>query len=121
MFSPDGQTVAFTFSDEKAGRKQRFGIMPATGGDPIKIFDYSVPDGGSLLQFTPDGSASSYTADQAGVAQVWTQPLDGGPPKQLTQFRSESILSFAWTKDGKQLILARGVLNSDAVLLEETK
>jgi serine/threonine protein kinase len=121
VFSPDGRTIAFTFSDEKAGRKPRFGIMPATGGDPIKIFDFAVPAGGSQLQFTVDGSALSYAADNAGVAQVWNQPLDGSPPKQLTQFHSEGIFAFAWSKDGKQLVLSRGVVNSDAVLIEETK
>jgi hypothetical protein len=40
-----------------AGRKPRFGVMPATGGEPTRIFDFAVPDGGSLLQFTADGSA----------------------------------------------------------------
>lgn len=121
VFSPDGQTIAFSFSDEKAGRRPRFGVMSATGGDPLKIFDFAVPEGGTQLQFTPDGSALSYSADQGGVTQVWRQPLDGGPPARLTQFRSESIFTYAWTKDGKQLILSRGVLNSDAVLMEETK
>jgi Tol biopolymer transport system component len=121
VFSPDGQTLAFAFSDEKAGRKPRFGIMPATGGEPTRIFDFAVPGAGSLLQFTPDGSALTYAADQAGVAQVWSQPLDGGSPKQLTEFHSEGIFAFAWTKDGKQLVLSRGVVNSDAVLMEETK
>ena len=119
-FSPGGQTIAFTFVDEKAGRRARFGIMPAAGGQPTKIFDFAVP-AGAAVQFTPDGTALSYAASQGGVAQVWLQPLDGGPPKQVTQLRSDAIVAFAWSTDMKQIVLSRGTINADAVLIEETK
>jgi Tol biopolymer transport system component len=37
--SPDGRQLAFLFVDESGGRRARFAIMPAAGGDIAKVFD----------------------------------------------------------------------------------
>ena len=52
---------------------------------------------------------------------VWSQPLDGAAPKQLTDFKQERIFAFDWSRDGKQLALARGTLTRDAVLISNFK
>jgi hypothetical protein len=39
-------------------------------------------------------------------------------PKEITQFTSENIWSFAVSRDGKKIALARGRVSSDAVLLK---
>ncbi len=51
------------------------------------------------------------------VSNIWSLPLDGTPAKQLTNFRSDQIFFHAWSRDGKQLALARGSVTSDAVLI----
>jgi hypothetical protein len=43
--------------------------------------------------------------------------LAGGKPKQLTKFTSGLILDFNWFPDGRQLLLARGEMKSDVVLI----
>jgi len=35
----------------------------------------------------------------------------------LTDFKSDRIFSFAWSRDGKQLALARGTLTNDVILI----
>jgi len=35
----------------------------------------------------------------------------------LTDFKSDRIFDFSWSRDGKQLALFRGVVNSDVVLI----
>jgi hypothetical protein len=45
------------------------------------------------------------------------QPLFGGPPTPLTNFNEGLIFSFDWSLDGSQLVLARGSITDDAVLL----
>jgi len=35
----------------------------------------------------------------------------------LTNFKTDRIFSFDWSRDGKQLIVARGKLTSDVVLI----
>jgi Tol biopolymer transport system component len=52
-----------------------------------------------------------------GVSNLWEQPLTGGPTNQLTHFKNELILDFAWSFDGKQLAMARGNFNSNVVLI----
>ena len=77
-------------------------------------------DGGPIV-FTPDGQALAYTitADN-NVDNVWLQPLDGKPGRQITQFHSDSILGFAWSPDQKKLQVPRGHLESDVILLRDT-
>jgi hypothetical protein len=42
-------------------------------------------------------------------------------PRQLTKFKSDLILRFDWSRDGKRLVLARGTLSSDVVLISDVK
>ena len=43
------------------------------------------------------------------VTNIWEQPLNGGPPRQLTNFPSGRIFdfNFNWSRDGKRLLMAR--------------
>lgn len=72
------------------------------------------------LQWTPDGRAINYVALDNGVADIWRQPIDGGPPVQVTKFETGRIFNFAYSPDGKQLALSRGSLNSDVVLIKNS-
>ena len=58
-----------------------------------------------------------YIDTRGGVSNIWMQPLDGGPPRQVTDFKSDRIFGFEWSRDGKQLALARGTESSDVVLI----
>jgi hypothetical protein len=55
------------------------------------------------------------------VSNLWSQPLDGGKAKQITDFKSDLIYNFAYSRDGRQLALARGSHTRDAVLISEVK
>ena len=52
-----------------------------------------------------------------GAANIWEQPLTGGPRRQITNFTSGHIFDFDWSRDGKQLFLAKGEINSDVILI----
>jgi len=47
--------------------------------------------------------------------------LDGRPAKQMTNFATGLIFNFTWSYDGKQLVLARGTVNSDVILISNVK
>jgi hypothetical protein len=50
------------------------------------------------------------------------QPLDGGRPSQLTRFTdTRPIGSFAWSRDGKRLAIARVTVTNDIVLFRKLK
>jgi len=69
------------------------------------------------IHWAPDGQALDYHLFRAGASNIWRQPLAGGPPKQMTNFKSDLIFFFDWSRDGKQLALERGTISSDVVLI----
>jgi Tol biopolymer transport system component len=115
-FSPDGKQIACGYLD----RTLQLAIVPSDGGQPIKTF--SIPVGlNTNHRWSADGRALIYGVTQKGVTNLWAQPIDGSPPKQLTNFASESIFSFDLSRDGKQVALSRGTQSSDVVLISNFK
>jgi Tol biopolymer transport system component len=119
VFSPNGKLIACNYLDEASGQ-YKIAVIPFEGGPPTRLFDilgsYQRP-----LQWTPDGGAVAFIRTSNRVSNLWAQPLAGGEPKQLTDFKDQRIFNFAWSRDGKQLALARGVVNSDVVLISGLK
>jgi eukaryotic-like serine/threonine-protein kinase len=113
--SPDGKLIACRYLDEALGQP-KIAIIPFAGGQPIRILEVS-SSSGLFIRWTPDGNAVAYIRTRGGASNIWSQPVDGSPPKQLTDFKSDRIFNFAWSCDGKQLALSRGVVNSDVVLI----
>jgi eukaryotic-like serine/threonine-protein kinase len=115
--SPDGKWIAF--EDFPEPRASKIAVIPFSGGQPTRTFDFAISAvaGYPVIHWTNDGRALTYVFDKQGVSNIWTQPLDGSPPKQLTDFRSDLIYNFAWSADGQQLALARGTRNQDVVLI----
>lgn len=115
--SPDGRFIA-CFYRAQVETYSKLAVIPFDGGEPVKVFDRSpttfVEAG---IQWTPDGRALSFIDNRDGVSNVWLQPLDGSPPKQLTNFTSETIFRFAWSPDGKMIVAERGTETGDIVLI----
>jgi Tol biopolymer transport system component len=61
----------------------------------------------------------TYVDESNGADNIWSQPVNGGDRKPLTNFKSESISSFSWTRDGKRLAISRGPVTTDVVLLRD--
>jgi len=78
-----------------------------------------VPDLGAI-RFTHDGKAVVYALGDQDAENLWLQPLDGSPGKQITTFKSEQIRDFHWSSDGSKLGLVRGHTDSDVILLQES-
>jgi eukaryotic-like serine/threonine-protein kinase len=115
--SPDGQTFACNYEDQP-GEAYKIAIIPIGGGQPAKVLN--IPGSfGRSLQWSSDGKSLTYVDTQAGVSNLWSQSLSGGAPKQLTDFKEQRIYGFAWSPDGKQLAISRGVVNNDVVLIKD--
>lgn len=125
VISPDGKWIAGFYADRQLGT-QRFpesiAIISSNGGS-LKIVarlaaSVSIPAG---LRWNPDGRALTYIDHGKDGDNVWSQPCEGGAPRQLTHFEGLTLFSFDWSPDGGQLALSRGVLARDVVLIEDVK
>jgi len=118
--SPDGTRIACSYRDD-ANSQWRLAVIPIEGGQPIRLFDMATLSGRQRIRWTADGTGLTYIDNYGGISNLWKQPLSGEPPKQLTDFKSDQIFNFAWTRDGKQLAYVRGVVASDVVLVGDNK
>ena len=74
----------------------------------------------SPLCYAPDPKAVVYVVREKGVDNLWEQPLDNSPARQLTHFTAERIMRFRFSPDGSKIAVERGHVESDAVLLRDT-
>jgi Tol biopolymer transport system component len=118
--SNDGKMIAFTIVEGTVPNlRLRWLVVPSSGGAPLYSIDGDVR-ATSRIRFTPDGKSLAYVVNERGIANLWEMPLTGGPPRQFTDFKSDRIFDFAWSRDGKQLALSRGQVTTDVVLLTDT-
>ena len=71
------------------------------------------------LSYTPDGKGVVYIVREKGVDNLWLQPLDGKPHRQLSHFKKDKIFRFVFSPDGSQIAIESGQTESDAVLLHD--
>ena len=120
VISPDGRLVAYICFDEQT-RKERLEVISAEGGKPIKTFELPPTRTGLPIRWSRDGLSLQYMANTRGVSNIWSQPLDGGPPKQITDFKSDYLNGFDWSLDGKFLAVARYSVSSDVLLMSNAR
>ena len=113
--SPDGTQLAFGYQEGRPVPIPKI-AMVATAGGPMHFIS-QVPLGTRGLAWSPSGKALQYGLTRNGASNLWEQPLSGGPPRQITNFASDRIFNFAWSRDGKQLLLIRGDVTSDVILI----
>jgi len=113
--SPDGKSIVFRSRNEQNKPITMICDLPAC------TMPRRLPPVGqfSPLRWTPDGSIAY--VDAATPSNIWVQPLDGGPPHQLTHFTDRTVVDFAWSRDGKRLAIARATTTSDIVLFRGLK
>jgi Tol biopolymer transport system component len=117
--SPDGTGIACKYKQDATSPWQ-IAVIPFTGGQPIKLFDAPQSPPNIWLRWTPDGRAISYVSKRGGNSNIWSQPVGGGPPQQVTPFTSEEIGGFDWSRDGT-LVCSRGHWAQDVVLMTDFK
>ena len=101
--SPDGKWVAYVHRDSSSTASIE--LISITGGKPVRTLPLpSDPNSASTLRWTPDGKSLMYIYPAGGVANVWSQPLIGGTPKQITDFKSQPVMDFEVSPDGKTLL-----------------
>lgn len=119
--SPDAQFIIHVRRSKADTSAWNITITPFMGGPELKSFEVkskSRPD----CDWGRDGRSIVYSVTRGGelsaVTNLWQQSLDGGPPTRLTDFKSDTFTGYDWSPDGKWLVLGRGSISSDAVLIK---
>ena len=118
--SPDGKSISYFYADDQANNQPKLAIIGFDGGGPVKTIDLPRSVQPIAFAWMPDGQSIAYLDNSSGILNVWSQPLDGGAPKQLTNFKSEFVTSFAISRDGK-IATYRWSATRDIVLIKDFK
>jgi len=97
-------------------------VRPLTGtGEPLRKYPFPATVSARVFRWNPDGKSLAYIATKNGASNLWAQPLDGNSPKQLTNFKTGELISFAWSRDGQWCAYMHRTATRDAVLLKDFK
>jgi eukaryotic-like serine/threonine-protein kinase len=113
--SPDGRFLSVVKSRSPGG--PYLAVIPFDGGPPVEEFDLPLVSMLAPPTWSPDGRGLRYMDSRNGVTNIWLQPFPGGASMRLTNFTAEQLLQYAWSPDGKKLVVARGTTSSDVVLI----
>ena len=115
--SPDGKFIACLYQ-ETSNSPQKVAVIPAQGGAPTQLLNLPVFPFSSL-RWHPNGKALTYLTRKDSAMNIWQQPLTGGAPEKLTDFKSDRIFAYAWSRDGRTLACSRGTINREVVMISE--
>jgi len=117
--SPDGGRLAFVSSEAQNQFVVVVCDLPSCTNRQRLPLPTNFSPGTRSMRWTPDGRSIAYV--DINGSNIWSQPLDGGPPRQITHFSDRQVASFAWSRDGKRLAVARTTTTNDIVLLRGLK
>lgn len=106
--------MALHMLDPSDGRI-RTALLPAAGGEPIEWFEFHSEQ---ASPWGPDGESLYHAETRDGAMNIYLMPFDGSEPKQLTRFTEGQIFDYAVSPDHSQLLIARGEIQNDIVLIE---
>jgi Tol biopolymer transport system component/DNA-binding winged helix-turn-helix (wHTH) protein len=115
--SPDGKWIAYQHvADVRSNKGEegtvQIGVVAADGSGEPKLFD--VPVRRPVFYWTSN-ETFDYAAGSFNASSIWRQSLKGDA-KKLIEF-PDRIFNFAWSNDGTDLVVSRGRLLGDAVLI----
>jgi serine/threonine protein kinase/Tol biopolymer transport system component len=119
--SPDGKWIACRYRSEEPNSPAKIIILPVEGGLPVKSIDLPATTSAGSPGWFPDGKTLVVSDSRTGTSNLWSLPLDGGPMKQLTDFKPDYIFNFDWqlSGGGKLAAMSRGTITSDVILISD--
>ena len=90
--SPDGERIVFDLLGDLY-------LLPIGGGDAEALTNGMAWD--MMPRFSPDGSRIAFISDRSGGDNVWTIPVGGGEPKQISREDFRLVNNPVWSPDGR--------------------
>ena len=98
--SPDGRSVAHYWMTPE---RWVMAVTQVEGGVPTVILPVGPTHPDRVVHWTTDGRALTFIDATGGASNIWLQPLDRGPRRQLTHFTTGTMATFDWSNDGAKL------------------
>lgn len=102
--SPDGNRIAHvvqeTNVDEDKGRSN-IHVTPFEGGESVPYTRGNHSN--TSPRFSPDGDSLAFVSNRSGTSQIWTMPIAGGEPRQVTKQPDGVILNPAFSPDSSRI------------------
>ncbi len=120
-YSRDGREIADIESAD--GKKILIVIRDSRSGMARKVFrvfanQLDLNSAGWNLQWAPDGRSLTYILERDSAVNLWSQPLSGGQPHQITHF-PDRIVAYEWSPDGKRFAVTRMTHSREPVLISD--
>lgn len=117
--SPDGKWLAYRHVSTQPETPSdtptiRIGVIPSDGSGEPKLFD--LPLRRPIIQWTADSQSFDFSAGTFNTSSLDRQPFGAGDAKKIIDF-PDRVFDFAWSNDGKNLVVARGRQQGDAILI----
>jgi Tol biopolymer transport system component len=124
--SPDGKSLAYVSREDPSPQhptgRNLLNVKPLAGGPPVLQLDSPTPTANGPLYFLPDGKSLTYRDTRGGGGNIWLLELKpGGQARQLTHFDTDLIFSYALSQDGKRLVISRGRVATNVILISNLK
>jgi serine/threonine protein kinase/Tol biopolymer transport system component len=115
--SPNGKFIVGVYKENPDASDRIAVFSPAGGKHPIKLLDLPAIVNTHNFRWSTDGQSLIYIDSRNGFYNLWSQPLNGDQPKQITNFKSGQIFRFAQSRDGREFVLAQAVESSDVIMI----
>jgi len=116
--SPDGKRIAFASYDMATfGKTLHIATIDgANFGKVERDVEYNLING---FVWAPDSRELTILTNRGGSQNLWRQPIDGSAAAPITDFKSGRIFNYQWSSNGKDILIARGSVNNDLILIRD--
>jgi len=108
-FSPDGNQIAFRFSDDSVKGRSGLYVTVVGGAKPLQL---TSDIGDCCPVWSPDGRTIGFARQNTGPTDVYVLPALGGTPRKIytlaKPYREHigKALDLSWSPDGKYLLVS---------------
>ena len=116
IVSPDGRSIAFKYGPVRTGESPSVGLMTLDDGRSVQQLTLPAVANARYFKWSADGKSFIYVDTVAGSSKLFSQPIGGGEPKQLAEFKDMRIYSFDISSKGA-IVMSLGSEKSEALMI----
>jgi Tol biopolymer transport system component/DNA-binding winged helix-turn-helix (wHTH) protein len=116
-FSPDGKFVAYFGLD--SNDVWFLSIVSLDKSEVLAKFSIAETVITHYVRWSPDGKNLAYIDQKDKVSNIFFQPVNGEKSFQITDFKSEEIFYFDWSRDGKSIAYSHGTSINNVISIND--